>query len=203
MPRSKEPAPHFPKVKIAGMPDWWTLLYRAGSMENIPALEALEQRRIDREIEAATDERLDILADHFSIPRGEWKALVAALAAKQFKDFAVKATSAASRGRPAKQERFAIVAMVELCMLDKGIKLAEATRLLAANRELKTGQADALEAKYYKCVRELEGHPKTLKALGQFREFRPAMLEEAETRARVEDDLSKTEKQCFPVRVKK
>jgi len=75
--------------------------------------------------------------------------------------------------------------------------------LCAANPELKTGQADALETKYHKCRRELEGHPKTLRTLGLFREFRPAMLEDPETRARVEDDLSGTENDCFPVRVKK
>jgi hypothetical protein len=190
------------------MPDWWTLLYRTGFLENIPAQEALEQRRIDRAIEAATDERLDILADHFSIPRGEWKALAAALAAKQFKDFAVKATSVASRGRHAEQKRFKIVTMVELCRLEnavdgKEISVKKATRLLAANPELKTGQAEALEAKYHKCLGELEGHPKTLRTLGQFREFRPEMLKDPETRARVEDDLSRTENDCFPVRVKK
>jgi hypothetical protein len=208
MPRSKEPAPHFPKVTIAGMPDWWKLLDRGRTMENIPAIKKREQRRINREIEHETDARLDILADHLSIPRGDYKALATALAAKQFKDFAVKATSVASRGRHAEQKRFAIVTKVDLCRLSnavdgKEISVKKATRLLAANPELKTGQADALEAKYYKCLRELEEHPKTLRTLDLFREFRPAMLEDPETRTRVEDDLSRIEDDCFPVHVKK
>jgi hypothetical protein len=206
---TKKLAPHFPKVKIAGMPDWWTLLYRAGTMENIPAQKDLEQQRINRETEAVTDARLDILADRLSIPRGEWKALAEAIAVNYVKHFAVEVTSVPSRGRPAKQERFAIVAMVELRRLDKvdadgrEIGVAEATRLLVANREFKTGQADALEAKYFKCLGELKGHPKTLSTLRRLRNHLPAMLLDPETRARVLDDLSRTENECFPVRVKK
>jgi hypothetical protein len=199
MPRSKKPEPHFPKVIIAGMPDWWTLLHRGGTLENISEQEAFEQRRIDQEIEAARDERLDILADHFSIPRGEWKALAAVLAARQFKDFAVKATSVASRGRHAKQERFAIVAKVELCMLANGIGVAAATDLLVNNPDL----ADALATKYYKCLRELEGHPAALKRLNMMRDHLPAMLSDPDYRARIVDDLSMMEKDFFPVRVKK
>jgi hypothetical protein len=203
---SKKPAPKFPKEKITGMPDWWTLLYRTGSMENVPAESDLEQQRINRETEAVIDARLDILADHLSIRRGDWKALAEAIAVNYVDDFPV-ATSVASRGRFAKSDRFATVAMVELCMLKnadvdgKEIGVKEATRLLAA--ELKIGQADALETKYHKCVRELEGHPKTLGTLSRWRSFRPALLLDPEQRATIDDDLSRTEKECFPVRVKK
>jgi hypothetical protein len=204
---SKKPAPKFPKVKIAGMPDWWTLLYRAGSMENIPAESDLEQQRINRETEAVIDARLDILADHLSIRRGDWKALAEAIAVNYVDDFPVEATSVASRGRHAKLDRFATVAMVEICMLKnadvegKEIDVKEATRLLAA--EHKIGQADALETKYYKSRRELEGHPKTLGMLRMWRGYRPALLLDPDQRATIDDDLRRTEKECFPARPKK
>jgi hypothetical protein len=205
---TKKLAPHFPKVKIAGIPDWWTLLYRAESMEGIPAQSELEQQRINRETEAVTDARLNILADQLSIPRGQWKALAEAIAVNYVKDFAVKATSVAARGRHAKPERFATVTMVELCMLanavnGKEISVKQATRLLAANPELKTGQADALEVKFYKCLRELEGNPKTLQTLSLWRGFRSKLLLDPEQRAEIEADLSRTENECFPARVKK
>jgi hypothetical protein len=198
---TKKPAPHFPKAKIAGMPDWWTLLERTGFMENIPAQEELEKRRINRETEAVTDERLNILADDLSIPRGDWKALAKAIAVNHV--IAVKATSVASRGRPAKQERFAIVARVELCMVDKGISVKEAIRSLAANPELKTGLADALETKYYKCLGELKGHPSAVTRLKMMRDHLPAMLSDPDLRARILGDLSVSENEYFPVRVKK
>jgi len=123
-------------------------------------------------------------------------------------DFAVKATSVASRGRHAKQERFAIVAMVELCMLDKDvdgkeISVKEATRLLAANPELKTGQADALETKYYKCLGELKGHPAAVTRLNMMRDHLPAMLSDPDLRARIVGGLSVSENEYFPVRIKK
>jgi hypothetical protein len=206
---TKKLAPHFPKVKIAGMPDWWTLVYRTGSVENFPAERDLEQQRINRETEAVTDARLDILADHLSIPRGGWKALAEAIAVICVEGFAVKTTSVASRGRHAKQDRFAIVTMVELCMLKnadvdgKEISVKEACRLLAADPEVKTGQADAIETKYYKCLGELNGHPKTQKTLSMWRDFRPALLLDPEQRATIEGDLGRTENECFPARVKK
>jgi len=202
MPRSKKLAPHFPKVKIAGMPDWWTLAHRADSLD-ISAQQELEQQRIHRETEAVIDARLNILCDHLSIPRGEWKALAEAIAVNHVKYFAVEVTSVPSRGRPAKQERFAIVAMVELRMLDKGIKVKEAIRLLAADRELKTGLVDALEAKYYKCLGELKRHPAALKRLNMMRDHLPTMLSDPDLRARVLGDLSVSESEYFPVRVKK
>jgi hypothetical protein len=205
---TKKLAPHFPKVKIAGIPDWWTLLYRGDStMENITAELELERQRIDRETEAAIDARLNILADQLSIARGEWKALAEAIAMNYVKSFPVKTASVSSRGRHAKQDRFATVAMVELCMLKnadvdgKEIGVKEATQLLAA--ELKIGQADALETKYYKCLRELEGHPKTLRTLGLWRDYRPALLLDPEQRTTIEEDLSRLESECFPTRVKK
>ena len=203
---TKKLAPHFPKVKIAGMPDWWTLVHRADSMD-ISAQQELEQQRIDREMEAATDARLNILADHLSIRRGEWKALAEAIALYYVDDFPVKATSVASRGRHAKPDRFATVAMVELCMLKnadvdgKEISVKEATRLLATNHKI--GQADALETKYYKSLRELGGHPKTLRTLSLWRDYRPVLLLDPEQRATIDDDLSRTEKECFPARIKK
>jgi hypothetical protein len=203
---TKKPVPNFPHVKIAGMPDWWTLLYRTGSMADIPAQEDLEQQRINRETEAATDARLEILADHLSIPRGKWKALAEAIAVNYVDDFAVKAISLASRGRPANPDRFATVTMVELCMLKnadvdgKEIDVKEATRLLAV--EHKIGQADALETKYYKSRRELEGHPKMLGMLRMWRGYRPALLLDPDQRATIDDDLRRTEKECFPARHK-
>jgi hypothetical protein len=204
MPRSKERAPHFPKVTIAGMPDWWTLLHRGWKLENIPAIEELEQQRIDQETATVTDARLDILADHLSIPRGEWKALAKAIALNFVKTFPVKTTSVASRGRPAKPERFAIVAMVELCMLAKGISVEAATDLLVKNPEVKTtGLADALETKYYKCRRELSKHRAALTRLNMMRDHLPAMLSDSDYGARIVDDLSRMEKEFFPARVKK
>jgi hypothetical protein len=204
---TKKRVPHFPKVKIAGIPDWWTLLHRAGSVDNIPAQSDLEQQRINRETKVATDERLNILADHLSIPRGEWKALAEAIAVTYVEDFPVKTTSVASRGRHAKLDRFATVAMVEICMLKnadvdgKEIDVKEATRLLAA--EHKIGQADALETKYYKSRRELEGHPKTLGMLRMWRGYRPALFLDPDQQATIDDDLRRTEKECFPARPKK
>jgi hypothetical protein len=203
---TKKLAPHFPKVKIAGIPDWWTLLYRAGSMEGVSAQFKLEQQRLNRETEVAIDERLDILADQLSIPRGDWKALAEAIAVICVEGFAVKTTSVASRGRHAKQDRFAIVTMVELCRLKnadvdgKEISVREACRLLAADSEVKAGQADAIETKFYKCLRELEGHPKTRKNLSMRREHRPALLIDPERRAAIQEDLSRTENECFPIR---
>jgi hypothetical protein len=204
MPRSKNLAPKFPKVKIAGIPDGWTLVYRAGSMD-ISAQKDLEQQRIDRETEDVTDARLGILADHYSIRRGDWKALAEAIAVRHIKGFAIKATSLPSRGRHAKQERFATVTMVELCRLENAVDGKEmtvkaATRLLA--RELKIIQADALETKYYKYLRELEGHPKTKNMLGMWLGYRPALLLDPEQRAGIAEDLSRTENKCFPARVK-
>jgi hypothetical protein len=200
---TKKAVPNFPHVKIAGMPDWWTLLDRAGSMKNIPTESDLEQQRINRETEAVLDARLEILADYYSIRRGDWKALAKAIAVERIGGFAIKATSVASRGRHAKPDRFATVAMVELCMLSKGVDVKKATRLLAADPEIKTGQADAIESKYYKSVRELEGHPKTRKTLSLWRDYRPALLMDREQRASIEHDLNRTELECFPVRVKK
>jgi hypothetical protein len=203
---AKPKSPNFPKVEIDGMPDWWTLVYRSNSVDISAQLE-LERRRIDVAIESATDARLDLLADHYSVARGDWKALAKAVAMHRVQGFSVRATSVPTRGRHAQADRFATVTMVEFCMLKKGdadgkqINVKAACRLLC--KEKKLGQADALETKYHKCARELTAHPKARGMLNMWREHLPALLLDPEQRATVDEDLRRTERECFPARSRK